>query len=370
MGISYLRDCDPILSMATDDFFRSGLDQIIDLLHPLTVSAGKMFWEQIEQALAPVFEHKDRQDRQLVSAGLFCPNLKLAGTDPSNAGRPCLPIRLMLSLMYLKHTYDVSDKEFVARWTENVQWQYFSGMDYYKPKFPCDPTQITRFRQQLGETGVEKLLKATIDAAVKMKEIRPSEFERVIVDSTVREKVISYPTNNRLLEIARCQLVKAAKAAGIKFKQTSATEGKSLRLKAAGYAYAKQFRLLLNRQRTIVGNVIREIESKLAQHSPEQPVSLEKLTTLPRRAQRLVQQKPNEKNKFYALHAPEVECIGKGKARQPYEFRVKAGFTITHKKGLLAPEYLYALLRQLIESTEKMAMLITNRVTTVRPVKA
>jgi transposase, IS5 family len=338
MGIRNLRDFDPILLMATDDFFRSRLDQMIDLRHPLAVLAGKMPWEQIEQALAPVFEHKDRQGRQLFSEGLFGPNVKLAGVGPSNAGRPRLPTRLMVSLLYLKHAYDVSDQELVARWTENVQWQYFSGMEYYEPKFPCDPAQITRFRQLLGEAGVEELLKATIDAAVKMKAIRPSEFERVIVDSTVSEKAITYPTDNRLLEIARYQLVKAAKAVGIKFKQTYATEGKGLRRKAAGYAHAKQFRRLkrtLKRQRTIVGIMIREIERKLAQLRLEQSVLLEKLTTLLQRAQRLVQQKPKDKNKLYALHAPEVECIGKGKARQPYEFGVKAGFAITHKRGLI-----------------------------------
>ena len=53
------------------------------------------------------------------------------------------------------------------------------------------------------------------------------------------------------------------------------------------------------------------------------------------RVQRLENQKPKDKNKLYALHAPEVECRGKGKARQPHEFGVKAGFAVTHKKGLI-----------------------------------
>ena len=111
-------------------------------------------------------------------------------------------------------------------------WQYFSGMEYYQGKFPCDPAQITRFRQMLGEAGVEGLLKATIDTAVKIKTIRLSEFERVIVDSTVVEKAVAYPTDSRLLVIARYQLTKNAKHVGIKFKQTFAMEGKQLRRKA------------------------------------------------------------------------------------------------------------------------------------------
>lgn len=338
MGIRNLRDLDLNLRMATDDFFRSRLDQMIDLRHPLAVLAGKMPWDQIEQALAPVFERRNRQGKSLISDGLFGPNLKLAGDGVSNAGRPRLPIRLMVSLLYLKHAYNVSDQELVVRWTENVQWQYFSGMEYYQPKFPCDPAQITRFRQHLGEAGVEEMLKATIDAAVKMKAITTREFEQVIVDSTVSEKAIAYPTDSRLLEIARYQLVKAAKAVGIKFKQTYAIEGKTLRHKAAGYAHAKQFKRLrrtLKRQRTVVGIVIRETQRKLERLQPAASGLMDKLNDLLCKAQRLVIQKPKDKNKLYALHASEVECIGKGKARQPYEFGVKAGFAVTHKKGLI-----------------------------------
>jgi transposase, IS5 family len=324
--------------MSTDDFFRSRLDQMIDLRHPLAVLAGKMLWDMLEESLKRVFEHRDRKGRQFFSEDMFGSNLQVVGVGVSNAGRPRLPIRLMVSLLYLKHAYDVSDRELVVRWTENVQWQYFSGMEYYQTKFPCDPAQITRFRQLLGEAGVEELLKATIDAAVKMKAIRPNEFERVIVDSTVVEKAVAYPTDSRLLEIARYQLVKTAKQLGIKFKQSFAQEGRQLRRKAGGYAHAKQFRRLkrvLKRQRTIVGIVIREIQRKLKIVKPEQSTMLEKLNTLLARAQRLVDQKPKDKNKLYALHAPEVECIGKGKARQPYEFGVKAGFAVTHKKGLI-----------------------------------
>lgn len=324
--------------MATDDFFRSRLDQMIDLAHPLAVLSKKMPWGQIEQSLRPVFEHKDRQGQQLLSDGLFGSHIQLTGAGTSNAGRPRLPVRLMVSLLYLKHAYNVSDRELVARWTENVQWQYFSGQEYYQPKLPCDPAQITRFRQMLGEAGVEELLKATIDAAVTMKAIAPSEFERVIVDTTVSEKAIAYPTDSRLLEIARYQLIKQGKRVGIAFKQTYAKEGKSLRRKAAGYAHAKQYKRLkrtVRRQKTITGIVIRQIQRKLAEQNSAQTPGHDKLSTLLQRAQRLVDQKPKDKNKLYALHAPEVECIGKGKARQPYEFGVKAGFVVSHNKGLI-----------------------------------
>jgi IS5 family transposase len=89
-------------------------------------------------------------------------------------------------LLYLKHAFNVSDEELVERWSENVACN-FSGMEYYTAKLPCDATQIGRFRQVLGKAGVEELLKANINAAVEMKAVHPSEFERVTVDTTAWE---------------------------------------------------------------------------------------------------------------------------------------------------------------------------------------
>jgi transposase, IS5 family len=180
------------------------------------------------------------------------------------------------------------------------------------------------------------LLKATIDTAVSMKAIRPQEFERVIIDTTVQEKAIAHPTDSRLLEIARHHVVKAAKAAGIGLKQTFAREGRKLRHKAGGYAHARQMKRLrrvVKRQRTILGIVLREVARKRAEATNE--AAALKLDGLRERAQRIATQQPKDKKKLYALHAPEVECIGKGKARKPYEFGVKVGIVVTHKQGLV-----------------------------------
>jgi IS5 family transposase len=324
--------------MATDDFFRSRLDQMIDLRHPLAVLANRMPWAHLEARLAPVFARKDRAGQTIPGSDLFGTTLEIAGAGVSAAGRPRLPIRLMAALLYLKHAFNLSDEELVVRWSENVVWQYFSGLSYYTPKLPCDATQIGRFRTAIGEAGVEELLKATIDAAVAMKAVRPVEFERVIADTTVQEKAIAHPVDSRLLEIARGKVVQAAKAVGVSLKQTFAKEGKELRRKAGGYAHAKQFRRLkrvLKRQRTILGIVLREIRRKLPGARPENPASLNRLDTLLKRAERIRTQLPKDKNKLYALHAPEVECIGKGKARKPYEFGVKVSIAVTHQQGLM-----------------------------------
>ena len=136
----------------------------------------------------------------------------------------------------MKHSFNLSDEELCQRWGENVLWQFFSGMAYYEHRPPCDPTQIGRFRRDLGEDGLEQLLKATIDTAVVMGAVKPQALERVIVDTTVQEKAIAHPVDSRLLEIARHKVVSAAKRAGIALKQTFAKAGKELRRKAGGLA--------------------------------------------------------------------------------------------------------------------------------------
>jgi transposase, IS5 family len=330
--------------MATDDFFRARLDSMIDMRHPLVVLATRMPWAEIEASLAPVLAHKDRSGRVVQDADLFGPTAQLAGAGLSNAGRPRLPIRLMVALLYLKHAFNLSDEELCERWSENVVWQFFSGMAYYEPRPPCDATQIGRFRRVLGEAGVEQLLKSTIEASVSMGVVKKCEFERIIVDTTVQEKAIAHPTDSRLLEIARHKVASAAKRCGIALKQTFAKEGKELRRKAGGYSHAKQFRRLrrtIKRQRTILGALMRDaqrglesISQAVAGHEPNALTSAELMKWL-ERAERIRTQQRHTKNKLYALHAPEVECIGKGKARKPYEFGVKVSLAVTHKLGLM-----------------------------------
>jgi IS5 family transposase len=322
--------------MSEADFFRQPLVEMIDLRHPLAVLASRLPWAQIETAVAPRFARQVREGQAIAQDDLFVPSLQVAGAGV--AGRPRLPIRLMASLLYLKHAYKLSDEEPVERWAENVVWQHFSGMTFYEPRLLCDATQIGRFRAAIGEAGVEELLKATIDTAVMSKAIKPAVFERLIVDTTVQEKAIAHPVDSRLLEIARHKVVAAAKRAGIALKQTFAREGKSLRRRAGGYAHAKQFKRLrkvVKRQRTILGIVLREVQRKIAQTSEATALTLTNLQTLMQRAERIRSQRPKDKNKLYALHAPEVECIGKGKARKPYEFGVKVSVAVTHKQGLM-----------------------------------
>jgi IS5 family transposase len=294
-----------------------------------------MPWAEIEASLAPVFAHRDRKGRLIEGADLFGPSLAVAGAGVSDAGRPRLPIRLMVALLYLKHAYNESDESLVERWAQDVYFQFFSGQVYFEPRPPCDPAQISRFRRVLGEAGVEQLLKTTIEAAVNMGTVKKAEFERVIVDTTVQSKAIAHPTGSRLLEVAREKIARLAKRAGIQLKQTHEREGKTLRRRAGGYAHAKQFKRLRSvphRQRTLLGGLLREVRRKMTALDDG---ARQQLDAWMQRAERIHRQRPKDKNKLYALHAPEVECISKGKARQPYEFGLKVSLAVTHRHGLM-----------------------------------
>ena len=327
-------------SAMTDDFFRNRLDQMIDLRHPLAVLASRMPWQEIEASLAQRWARQIKAGRKIEDLDLFGAVSGVADGRISNAGRPRLPTRLMVALLYLKHAFNESDEDVIQRWGETPTWQYFSGNEYFEHRWPCDPTQLGRFRKALGEEGVEELLARTMEVAVNLKLIARQELARVIVDSTVQEKAVAHPTDSKLLETARAKVVQEAKAAGIELKQTYAKEGRELRFKAGRYAHARQFkrmRKVIKRQRTIVQRLQREVGRKMS--TLAQAVQQALGHTLDK-AKRLVMQTLSRKAvdnraKLYSWHAPEVECISKGKSRNPYEFGVKVGLAMTLKGNLI-----------------------------------
>ena len=328
---------------ATDDFFRARIDHMIDLRHPLVVLASRMPWQEIEARVAQVFSRKG-------SAGVAMPELDLFGEQvqrkpvASNAGRPRVPLRIMVALLYLKHAFNESDQSVVQRWGETPTWQIFSGQAHFVHRQPCDATTLIKFRQLLGEEGVKDLLAQIINVAVELKLIKPQELTRVIVDSTVQHKAIAHPSDSRLLETARVKLVEAAKDAGIDLKQTFAKEGQHLSRKAGRYAHARQFKRMkraIKRQRTVVGRLQRDIERKATAASTAIGAAVRQVQaeTL-NKAQRIVAQSAQRKaldgqRKLYAWHAPEVDCMSKGKARTPYEFGVKVGIASTLHGNLI-----------------------------------
>lgn len=322
-----------------DDFFRSRLDQMIDLRKPLAVLATHIPWQELEAAVAHRFARTVRAGKQVVDIDLFGPTVAVTGGAPSQAGRPRLPMRLMISLLYLKHTFNESDEGVCERWSDSPSWQYFSGQEYFENRLPCDPSAISRFRGLLGEAGVEELLVQTLVVAINLGLVERTAMQTVIVDTTVQSKAVAHPTDSRLLEVARRKIAEAAKAHGIALKQSYAKEGRELARKAGRYAHAKQYRRMhgaIKRQRTILGRLVRDIGRKTGLAQGIQKA----LDPLLARAHRIAAQSRRGagvrgKDRIYSWHAAEVECISRGKARTPYEFGVKVSVATTLNGNLI-----------------------------------
>ncbi len=311
------------LDSAAADFFRARLDHMIDLCHELAVLTSHMPWQQLEATLSHRLSRQAISGKTLPGIDLFREAIALT-PRASNAGRPRVPLRIMMALLYLQNAFNLSDEALVARWAENPYWQYFSGLAYFEPRPPCDGSLLVKFRKLIGEEGVEELLAQTVQLAVQLKLIRKQDLQTVVVDTTVQSKAIAHPTDSRLLEVARAKLVEAGKKAGISFKQTFVHEGAQLLRKARGYAHARQFKRLcktVHRQRTVLGRLLREVQRKQPEAAGE--------------GHSLLQQTVQKASQLHAQTAQRANRGGKGKARTPYEFGVTAGICTTLKGNLI-----------------------------------
>jgi transposase, IS5 family len=274
----------PKTPVTEKDFFRQPLREQINLKHPLVRLADLINWERLGVSMSASFV--------------------------SPKGRPATSPRLIAGLLYLQHTFDLSDEDVVWQWVENPYWQVFTGETYLQTEPPLDPSSLTRWRKRLGEAGVEELLTETIDAAKRAGVIRASSAKRVVVDTTVMPRAIAHPTDSRLLERCREHLVKAAASHGLKLRQNYNREAARLAGQISRYAHAKQYRRMRKALRTLrsrVGRVMRDVERQFDKVTGGRQAGLQELIGL---TKRILTQKPKDKNKLYALHAPEVECLG------------------------------------------------------------
>ena len=279
------------------DLLRSRLDQIIDTGHALAKLARTIDWDFLSRQLGAVY------------------------TD--QPGRPPLPTRLMAGLAILKHMHDLSDEALSDRWLENPYYQYFCGQEFFCHKLPFDRSSMTRWRQRMGEDRLVALLQESLAAATRTGAAKPADFTRVIVDTTVQPKAIAHPTDAKLLFRAREHLVRHAKRHGVALRQSYERVGKIALIRHQRYAHAKQFKRAtraLKTLRTQLGRVLRDIRRKIKDNADLTAAFAPKLAL----ATRVHAQQPKQRGqKVFSLHAPEVECIGKGKAHKPYEFGVK-----------------------------------------------
>ena len=282
------------------DLFRARLDQILNREHPLFVLANQIDWT--------VFDKK-------------------FGSLYSERGRPGKPTRLLVGLHYLKHAFNESDESVVARLLENGYWQYFCGFEYFIHSLPIDPTSMTRWRKRIGPESMEQLLSETLETAKREEHLTKRHMERVNVDTTVQEKAIAYPTDSRLYHKARVLLVKAAKDRGIPLRQSYLRLGKRALIMNGRYAHARQMKRAKREQKKLK-NYLGRVYRNILRNCPQPDKQLAELLA---KARRILNQQRQDKNKLYSLHAPEVECIGKGKVHKKYEFGCKVSVVTTSK---------------------------------------
>ena len=185
----------------------------------------------------------------------------------------------------------------------------------------------------MGESGMESMLSATIEAALASEAVKPRDLKRVTVDTTVQEKAIAFATDSKLYNRARERLVRLAKAHAVSWRQSYVGVSPRLLFKNNRYGYARQTRRMrrtTSKLKTVLGRVVRDLERKLVNEpATVQTAFSEEL------ARRLLAQQRQDNNKLYALHAPEVECIAKGKVSKRYEFGVKVSIATTNRCNLV-----------------------------------
>jgi IS5 family transposase len=323
--------------MRHDDLFRARLDQIINMKHALVALADKIDWAWLDAQLAESFSDK---------------------------GRPAEPVRFMIGMFLLKHTYALSDEQVWDRWVHDPYFQYFTGEEFFQHELPHERSGMSHWRKRIGDR-LDILLAESLRIAHDTGALKKSDLARVTIDTTVQPKNVTFPTDAKLLEVAIRQLGKLAKEHDVPLRQSYRRVAKKAAMMAGRYAHAKQFKRM-NRQikflRTRLGRIIRDIARKI-----EDDEMLQDIFAVPLgRASQIRRQKQRQRgSKIYSWHAPETECIGKGKAHKPYEFGVKVSFTTTnkrckggqfilHAKALPGNPYDGHTLKDVIEETEAL----------------
>lgn len=243
-------------------------------------------------------------------------------------GRPAHSIRLMVSLLILKVLYNLSDEKLVEeQWAMNPYFQYFSGFDHMQWSQPCAASDLVHFRKRIGEEGVEKIFKNSIDIHGD-----DSKDKHVSIDTTVAEKNITYPTDSKLAKKIIEKCVSIAKSEQITLRMTYAKEVKQLIKDVYNSNHPKRrkkARKSMKRIKTIAGILIRELRRKLS------PQALNKYKEDLDLYEQILSQQRNGKHKIYSLHEPHTYAIAKGKAHKKYEYGVKASVVHTQNTGII-----------------------------------
>jgi len=282
--------------------FRVPLVSVINMEHELVLLTQRIDWEKVENDFS-----------------VYYPEL----------GRPAVPIRKMVGSMLLKQMYNLGDETFVARWIENPYWQYFCGETYFQYDEPYDPSDFVHFRKRIGEEGAQKILKLSI-SLFDSKEVHEKE---VLIDTTVQEKNITFPTDSKLHKKIIEGCIKISEKENIKLRQRYKRIVKQLMIDQRFREHPKRKKkanAAARKLKTIAGRLVRDVERKLD--------DIDRLSYYDERLWLyllVLGQRRDDKNKIYSFHSPEVKCISKGKEHKKYEFGNKSSFAITKKSGIV-----------------------------------
>ena len=262
--------------------------------HPLLALAKKLPWEMFEKEFAQFY---------------------------ASVGRPAKPVRLMVGLLLLKQIENLSDERVVEAWVQNPYYQAFCGMVHFQWQVPCDPSDLVHFRKRIGERGVEKIFQASVALHGQ------ASLEReVVIDTTVQEKNITFPTDTKLRVKVMKRCWKLAAEEDLSLRRSYRRElKKTLRIIRFSKSQKDKKKVLaaIRRVKTMANALLRDVMRKLPESSLN--VRHEELANY----RRAVNQQRHDTNKLYSLHEPGVLCVSKGKEHKKYEFGAKAAIAMT-----------------------------------------
>jgi len=287
-----------------EDLFRARLQNLVDPRHALVRLAGLIDWSRFEVEFGALY---------------------------TDGGRPGLPTRLMVGLQLLKHMDGLSDEAVCARYLDSPYAQLFCGETFFQHTLPLDRSSLTRWRQRIGAERLEVLLAESLAAAQRGGAVEEKHLRRVTIDTTVQPKAVTHPTDSKLLHRGIEILARLARRHGIRLRQSYLRVARRARREAAKLIHSgrpRQAERHVRQLRTWLGRLFRDIGRKIAGNAAIQAALAGPLSLIAR----LLRQRREDRgrDKLYSLHAPEVECIGKGKAQARYEFGVKVSIATTN----------------------------------------
>ena len=284
------------------NLFSSPLSQMLDMNDPLIALSDTIDWKIFEDNFEKYY---------------------------SKEGRPAKPIRLMVGILLLKQIENLSDENVVLQWKRNPYYQYFCGFDELQIVEPCHPTDLVYFRKRIGTEGMKLIFAMSVNLHSNAK-----EEKQVIVDTTLQENNITYPTDGKLAIKIINHLIKIAKKENIKLRRTYMKEIKGHRISLRFFRHPKKrkkAKTAMKRLKTIAKTILRDIDRKFGNNMELHKKYAEKFYLY----MRVLLQEKNSKNKIYSLHETHAYAVNKGKDHKGYEYGTKASVVTTKKSGII-----------------------------------